>query len=217
MINVSVVNESSTETPDRSRRSPLSLWVQWTLANAIGGATVGALEGGQFQFFATLVLTGCILGIAQWLVLRREMRQAGGWILASTLGWWLGVNLMIGSSGVLDPIVNWLLSTGALWETLWLNLVKQPINAIALGVAQWWVLRRQFRAASWWVVGSAVAGAVYGSLSAATCAVACQPLSRFGGAILSTAMTYSVGWAGAGAITGLVLVWLRQSHQKVRD
>ncbi len=191
----------------------MSLWGQWTLAHAIGGGIVGALEGGQFQFFATLVLTGCILGIAQWLVLRREIRQASGWILASTLGWWLGVNLRIGSSGVLDPIVNWLFSTGALWETFWLNLVKQPVTAIALGGAQWLVLRRQFPRAGWWIVGSAVGGAVNGAFSAVLCAAACQPVSRFGGAVLSTAMTYGVGWAGAGAVTGLVLMWLRQNRQ----
>ena len=36
-------------------------------------------------------LLGPATGLLQWLILRREVRQSGWWILASTLGWGLGI------------------------------------------------------------------------------------------------------------------------------
>ena len=47
------------------------------------------------------VLTGMILGlttgIAQWLILRRELHWAGWWIIFSMIGWITGLTLLPGS------------------------------------------------------------------------------------------------------------------------
>lgn len=39
---------------------------------------------------------GLTTGIAQWLLLRRELHWAGWWIVFSTMGWMTGLNLMPG-------------------------------------------------------------------------------------------------------------------------
>ena len=62
----------------------------WVLASTVGGAMGGAVASlivDDAMIFAVLfVVSGASVGIAQWLVLRRQVAQAGWWVLASTLG-----------------------------------------------------------------------------------------------------------------------------------
>jgi hypothetical protein len=199
---------------------PLLGW--WTLVSAAGGAMVGGLEEGGFQFFATLVLTGPVLGLAQWLVIRHYLRGAGGWILASSLGWLIGINLRILLGGLSDRLVQLLWQEFSLWEVLWLNVVREPIVLFVFGAAQWLMLRRHFSGAGWWILASAVSGVVKGAVSASVCAVACQAVARSAGnaqinpMVATSALSYGAGWAAYGLITGLVLVWLLQGlHRSV--
>ncbi len=72
---------------------------RWMLATSIGW-TLG--------YFVTLflipsapeVLTGVTLGlatgIAQWIILRKELRWTGWWIIFSMMGWVSGLNLLPG-------------------------------------------------------------------------------------------------------------------------
>ena len=55
------------------------------------------------QILLSGVILGPILGLAQWLILRREVYWAGWWIVISTIAWITGVTLLPG-----------ILSTGAL-------------------------------------------------------------------------------------------------------
>ena len=50
-------------------------------AQAVSGALGSGLDG---------AMIGASLGIAQWLVLRRHVAQAGWWVLANILAWALG-------------------------------------------------------------------------------------------------------------------------------
>ncbi len=186
------------------------LW--WMLANTVGGAIIGALEEGGFQFFATLFLTGFVLGIAQWLVIRPYIGHTGWWVIASSVGWFLGILLNIMATGILNYIVQLLWAVGGLWEVFWLNLVHEPVTAAVLGVAQWFVLRRHIQHAGRWILASAVGGAVHGAVSAALCAAACQAITMKVSAEMATAVTYGAGWAGYGAVTGIMLVWLLQNR-----
>lgn len=110
----------------------LLLW--WVLANAVGGAIVGALEEGGFQFFATLVLTGPILGVAQWLVLRRYIRHTNWWVIASILGWYLGFPVTLVTREILNPILlEMLLAVSKPWEVFWLNAVNSVSHFHCIG------------------------------------------------------------------------------------
>lgn len=189
------------------------LWLWWTLANALGGALVGALENEGFQFFATLVLTGPVIGVAQSLVMRRYIRAAGWWVVASSVGWWIGINLRLLLGGMLNPLVQSLWHEFGVGEVFWINTVKEPVTLVGFGASQWLILRRRLPRVGWWVVASAVRGVMEGVIGASVCAVACQPIAasvRNGqvGAMAATALSYSAGWAGYGVVTGLVLVWL---------
>lgn len=193
---------------NRVRRSHLWLGLTWSLANALGGAIVGALEASYFQFAATLLLTGPILGTAQWLVLRNILPRTGWWALASTLGWFVGIQVQIASNRLLDPLVAQLTSTGLAWEVFWLNLLKEPVVAAVLGSAQVWVLRRYVARAKVWILIAAIAGAVNGAVSATVCLVACQPVSAIAGGVAATAITMAAGWGAFGVVTGVGLVHL---------
>ncbi|MBF1989008.1 hypothetical protein [Fischerella thermalis] len=185
----------------------LLLW--WVLANAVGGAIVGALEEGGFQFFATLVLTGPILGVAQWLVLRHYIRHTNWWVIASILGWYLGFPVTLVTREILNPILlEMLLAVSKLWEVFWLNAVNQLVTFTVLGVAQWLVLRQHLQQAWWWILASSVGGFVNGAVSAAVCAAACQTIAMKVNAQMAGAIAYGSGWTGSGLVTGIMLVWL---------
>lgn len=177
----------------------LSLWLSWLLASTAGGAFIGAMAA-PTDFFWFLVMTGLVVGVAQWLVLRRYLPGAGWWILASALGWFLGTLVLITTQGITFPITDFLESVIRLGGVIWLNVVDGTLYGAVLGVAQWLVLRRHSQYAGWWVLASSIGGAVNGAVGAA-CAAAI-PIG------ISAALPYGAGWAGAGAVTGMVLVWL---------
>ena len=78
----------------------------WILASVVGWTIgwllvfIGVPSG--FGLLAGLVL-GAAVGIAQWLLLRREVHWAGWWIIVSTLAWAAGLGLTPGflTSGVI--------------------------------------------------------------------------------------------------------------------
>jgi hypothetical protein len=177
------------------------------------------LEEGGFQFFATLVLTGPVIGVAQWLVMRRYIRATGWWVVVSSVGWWSGINLQILLGGLLNPSVQLLWQEFGLWEVFWINTVQEPVTLVSLGFCQWLLLRRRLPCVGWWILASAVGGAIKGSVSASVCAVACQPVAASVsqgqvGAMAAAALSYGAGWAGYSVVTGLVLVWLLWQHYR---
>lgn len=83
------------------------------------------------------ITLGAAIGMAQWLILRRILSGMGWWVLASLIGY---------SIGMLAPwIVNRL--EGGWWSGLFALL----IYGAGLGLAQWIVLRVHFQHAVWWV------------------------------------------------------------------
>jgi len=71
----------------------------WILASAVGWAggwwivsSVAPLEIG----ILTEPLLGAAMGTLQWLVLRRQLRQSGWWIVVSALGWTVALTGLTG-------------------------------------------------------------------------------------------------------------------------
>jgi len=177
------------------------LW--WTLANGLGGAAIGVLEAGQFQFMATLVLTGVVLGVIQGWMLRRFV-SSRLWLLVSSVGWLLGIFLMLSLSSIADALVRLLGQIGG-WEVLWLNVLNQPITLTIFSLCQWIVLRQRAHRAAQWVPVSVLAGVVEGAIGAAVCAAVCQTIATRLNGETATAVSYGLGWAGYGVVTGF---WL---------
>jgi uncharacterized membrane protein len=114
-----------------------SLWLQWVLATTVGWA-IGFTLAGEIGI-------GAVIGLAQWLVLRQLLYQAGWWIWASTVGWAIGWTMIV--TGVLLPPDSGIVG----------SVVAGLVFGILVGVAQWFYLRRQVHEAGWWVIAS-VAG-----------------------------------------------------------
>ena len=196
------------EWQDETRQLAIAprLWLWWTLATTIAGAIVGALEASGFQFIATIFFTGLLIGSAQWLVLRQYIPKAFWWIVVSALGWTFGL-LLLSSEITLDPFFQFIqfLSTLGAWDVFWMNLVKQSIVLTIFGAAQFPILRRFVRKAHWWILVSALGGALAGAGSS-TIAYILQP-----GLLPTpflTALSYGSGWLGYGIVTGICLQWL---------
>ncbi|MEO1764272.1 MAG: hypothetical protein AAFR83_20455 [Cyanobacteria bacterium J06629_18] len=191
-----------------SPQSNIMLLLFWILTTGIAGAFI-AYMAAPTDFFWELIASGFVVGIAQWVVLRRYInyiKNAFWWIPLSGFGWILGIFLMIFTREFLNPVVEFLSSTGMFWGVFWLNFVRQPINFAVLGFAQWLVLRRYFRYAGWWIIASALSGIVRGAVGAYLCAVTCK--------IGHGSISNGVGWGASAAITGSLLLLLVNNHRK---
>jgi hypothetical protein len=197
------------ERQDETRQLAIAprLWLWWTLATTIAGAIVGVLEASGFELTATIFFTGLLIGSAQWLVLRQYIPRAFCWIVVSTLGWTLGL-VLVSPNVTLDPLIQFLNTLGA-WEVFWMNLVKQPIVLAIFGAAQFPILRRFVRKAYWWILVTALGGAVQGATSSTVAYILHPELLP---APFPTASIYGSGWLGYGIVTGICLQWLLR-HQ----
>ena len=177
-------------------------WLWWVLASSVGLAVsvVGvlfvfaALVIGAGEAFEPSVVFGYVLlavggavmgasvGIAQWLVLRRQVSWAGRWVLASTVGMAVG-QVLSGAVSVGEGYVMF----GA-----------------SVGIAQWLVLRRRVSQAGWWVLASTMCFAVFLAVAfdlSGALDIDTALLGAVIGALLAILFDY-------GAITGGVMVWL---------
>jgi len=66
----------------------------WVLASVIGWPVALLAVGFALQDppgWILFAVVGAVIGVAQWLVLRRQVQRAGWWVLASTMGWGMTV------------------------------------------------------------------------------------------------------------------------------
>jgi hypothetical protein len=216
MIAQSMV-QSATSWPGQRR-----LWLRWTLATAIGelfGFAIPALAGAaafllamdQIALSALLVVAGmgegAVLGLAQWLALRRSIPDLQGraWVwataLAAGLAWALALTLVtLGELNLLGQTA--------------LALLALPFGILFLctiGGAQWWVLRRSVAHAGWWVLANAIAWPI----GVAIPVVGMALLPDSAGALTMLVVGLICGLlmgVVVGAITGVVLVRLLRAR-----
>jgi drug/metabolite transporter (DMT)-like permease len=177
------------------------VWLQWALASGLGAAVGFALADAVLRPFSEALydamaevvifgLIGAMMGILQWLVLRRHFSQVGWWVAASAVG---GTLVGIGGAyyGNKEGQVN-------------LTVFYSLVGSI-LGALQWLLLRRRISRSGWWVVASLLGWAL--------ALPVIQSLDRLGlmrG--LSDAIVYPLGFGLMGTVVGIVtgglLVWL---------
>jgi hypothetical protein len=131
---------------------------QWVVASTVGWAIFGLLlivqllvvyaprPPGQTASLDVLIIpiwtgiiTGALVGVLQWLVLRRQVPGAALWILASALSWGLGWTTLIAAAYFGEPLgIRGNLSitavsgivAGALQATFMMWLLRQrPVQA----------------------------------------------------------------------------------------
>jgi hypothetical protein len=126
---------------------------EWALAGAAGGAYGFALGAAVAEIASNVIalrldvylagaiiqllfgaLTGLGIGFAQWLLVRRRVANAGGWVPASVLGLTLGFSIPIGimqlvdlpllpvifgvTGGLLLGLMQWLWGRRIVWTTI---------------------------------------------------------------------------------------------------
>lgn len=215
-----------------TQRGGWALWLRWVLANAVGeliglgaAAVLGVLLAqaveATFGAFAGLALAGVfillgtfegvVVGVAQWLVLRRPFPALRwqAWLLASAVGafvaWTLGMlpsTLMGAATGDggppapdIDGPLMYALAAG-------MGAVLGPV----LGVPQWLVLRRHAPRAGWWVLANVVAWAA--GMPVVFIGAGAAPSGGLLGIVVTGLLTATAAGAVVGALHGLVLVWL---------
>ncbi len=160
-----------------------SFYVLWFLAFLgfpIGGLlanrVIGPVNSIQNAILAGLI-TGAVIGLAQWLVLRQAFDLSPLWIVATAIG--MAAGLAFGT-GVLGT------------ETVGTSLlIRAVITGLTIGLAQWLLLRMHIPANGWWIVVIAV-GWVIGWFTTRAVGVDLTPLwTVFGasGAIIFQILT----------------------------
>ena len=182
------------------KRNEFGLWLAWTLATALGmligylplALLVGSLDLGVARVIVPII-SGILLGLAQWLVLRPYVSKSYDWILYNAAGWVVGFTLGL-------FVVQLLAKTpvGMLLGFVFFGVI--------VAVFQYPVLRREIPHLGTWILANVIGwtlGAYLGQLAAGVFFQNVVPTTF-------TSVLVTVGITGlvAGAITGLALIWI---------
>lgn len=201
----------------------MALWEQWVVATmvaevlGIGAIALAAtflptVEASRLReaLVASIgAVYGAILGVAQWLVLRRRIPHSEGWILAT-----VGGSLVAWVVGVL---VSVLLALTYFGETDYRGSVLPAIAllgawiGLVLGFAQWTVLRRVYQRATLWVGANVIAWAVGLPIAFIGAGLTQQATSTLKSTLIGV-LTGVASGTMIGVITGTALVWLLRSR-----
>ena len=181
-------------------RNEFGLWLAWTLATGLGMllgylplvALVGSIDLGIVRVAVPLV-TGIVLGLAQWLALGPYVAKSHDWILNHAAGWVVGFSLGL--------FVVQLLSRTPLGM-----LVGFLCFGAIVALFQFPVLRREIPHLSAWVAINMLGwtlGAYLSQLAAGLIFKSAVPS-------IITSVLVNVGVTGfvAGAITAIGLIWI---------
>jgi len=183
----------------RSERASIGwqFWLQW-----LGATSVSWVVGAILYYTLNLVVLGgvgevvggtiwgLVVGIGQWLVLRRWLDRAGWWVLATAAGSLLAASVDVGLQGLLGEKAGGLI----------LMIGLGP----GVGVLQWLFLRQQVTRAGWWLLASTVL--IGGAFLTGIVASLSLGLQESGLAFIAVAGV--VSGVLLGITSGLTLAWL---------
>lgn len=138
--------------------------------------------------YASLLLLGITIGVAQWIVLRRYLPKATRWIAATMIGYVLCAIIFAFANN--NPARLLRTEVGN-------NVILLVLMGIAIGASQWWVLRQHYSNAGLWVLASTFGFLLFMWL------IVNPSLSQ--GAFY---MRSAIIGAFAAALTGVTLVWM---------
>lgn len=181
-------------------RNEIGLWLGWTLATA-GGMLLGLLPSIPLVNVLNLgiaqitvpVLTGTVIGFAQWLVLRRYVTASTHWIWADGISW--------AGSYILG-----LLLIQVLPSTLFVAFIGYFLFGVIVALVQWPVLRIEIPHVITWIIASALAWAAGYWVSQAVLSLFFREAAI--APAVSTAVIAVTSCLVAGAITGVALIWI---------
>lgn len=145
----------------KTASAQLTFWLKWILATfaasvvtcAAGFEVYYAYVGFRFLEFIALLYgsSGAVIGIAQWLVLRRELPRAGWWIVVNAIGYGIGAPLGYLVGFIVDVLFHGLLPTGVFLFIA--SVIASGFLAIIVIVSVQWIWWRQLRHIPWCPVG----------------------------------------------------------------
>lgn len=182
------------------KRNEFILWLAWTFATTIGmlvgylplAFLIGSLDLGIARAIVPII-TGLLLGLAQWLVLRPYVRKSHDWIINHAVGWVVGYTLGL-------YVVQLLARTP----------LGMMLGFICFGIIvalfQFPILRREIPNIAVWILANAVGWTLGAYLSLLVSGYFFQIAipSTFTSVLVAVGITGLV----AGAVTALALIWI---------
>jgi hypothetical protein len=197
----------------------LGVWLHWVVYTTVGylfyETTNVALSlafpglGGIVAGLVAGILGVGVVAFLQWLVLRHNIPgiRWPSWVVATILGQFLGTLAVI--FALLTPVILGVLGDlpeqiGSQTVNISIVLLSGAIMGAILGVAQWIVFARHLKGAHWWILATAVGGAI-------NKAVQTTPLATGASGIV---LTRATGWFIFAIITGIMLIWLLRRQRE---
>ena len=151
--------------------SAISIPIAWSITWAIVSRIVQVV-GGRIQVagqshitedfigaYVLLPMLGLLIGVLQYLLLRRYLPRMVWWIPATVLGWALPLLLGLASVGWLPALAI---------DPVWSGALGFALIGASIGVCQWLVLRRRIHRATLWVLTSILGWGVSGLVTGET-------------------------------------------------
>ena len=157
---------------------------------------------GDAVYFAGLALggitgTGIVVGVAQWLILRKRVSKAGWWVIATGTGYFLGA--------ITGFLVNQALARVPGLPGRVAAVLTFAAAGAVVGLLQGLVLRRHVSRAVWWVMGSSVGfGLAYAVGLGIRALVAAPPSETSVAGLVSGMATLFLGPQGGLAFAAIV-------------
>ena len=205
-----------------------SFFLQWILATLIGAGIgwtagiYGAASTPTFNSNVVWLICGLCIGLAQWVVIRAQIKKAWQWIVASVIGWLVAFNIGSLVFGMMTDLMN---GPGlSMFEAaLQANQVVTGLASLLIvwfligaaggavvGGTQWFVLRQYYPNAAQWVLANALGWGIglgfswFGALLVFM--LFAQVLANFAPAIAMGTPIATISGGLSGAVTGYILL-----------